>query len=68
MNSRWSKLKKDFYNNDTDKFNISKIPEIFDVIRHDNVKNKHIFIDIDPELIQQLYGVAKLLAHFVVIN
>ncbi len=66
--SRWSKLKKDFYIKETDKFNISKIPEIYDTIRHDYVKNSHIFSKIDHKKLESLYNLAKLMGHFVVIN
>jgi hypothetical protein len=44
---RWSKLQKDFYDSETKKFNISKIPEIYDNIRYDLKKNHQIFNNLD---------------------
>jgi hypothetical protein len=32
---RWKKLANDFYDKDKDLFDVSKIPEIFDMIRFD---------------------------------
>lgn len=47
IDSRWLKLKKEFYDSDTQKYNISKIPEIYDTIRHDLRKNSAIFKKLD---------------------
>lgn len=68
VSSRWSKLKKDFYDSETNKYNISKIPEIYDTIRYDYRKNGLIFKQIDVEVKENLYWLAKLLAYFVVFN
>jgi len=50
VSSRWSKLKKDFYDSQTKKYNISKVPEIYDTIRHDLRKNSLIFNLIDSDI------------------
>jgi len=47
VSNRWSKLKKDFYNRDTKTYNISKVPEIYDTIKHDLRKNSLIFNIVD---------------------
>ena len=68
INSRWCKLKKDFYDHDHFKYNISKIPDIYDTIRHDLRKNRAVFQKIDQDLVETLHKISRLLAHFVVIN
>lgn len=50
VNGRWSKIKKDFYDSDTKKFNISKVPEIYDTIRHDFRKNGLIFNFVEQKI------------------
>lgn len=49
------------------RFNISKIPEIYDTIRHDLSKNKEVFsrLDFDSTAFMEL---AKNFAYFVVSN
>jgi hypothetical protein len=49
-------------------YNISKIPDIYDTIRHDIKKNKLIFLEVDHEVVEKLHKTAKFLAHFIVIN
>lgn len=49
-------------------FNISKIPDIYDTVRHDYHRNKRIFNHIEPGLSLQMYKLSRLLAHFVVCN
>ncbi len=68
VNNRWSKLRKDFFDADTDKFNISKVPEIYDTIRHDLRKNSLIFNLLDKELKERIHYLSKTLAYFTVIN
>ena len=68
VSNLWSKLKKDFYDSNTKNYNISKIPEIYDTIRHDLRKNVLIFDLVDPEVKDDIHQLAKMLAYFVVIN
>lgn len=42
MLRRWSKLEKDFYNRKKEKFEISKIPDIYDSIKYDLMHNRAI--------------------------
>lgn len=64
---RWSKLQKDFYIEDEMRFNISKIPEIYDTIRHDLAKNNKIFSHLEFDSVSFM-NLAKLFAYFVVSN
>ena len=50
------------------KFNISKIPEIYDTIRHDLHRNSYIFKNLEDFDVEQFRLNSKLLAHFVVPN
>lgn len=68
VNNRWSKLKKDIYDSKTGKFNISKIPEIYDTIRHDLRKNSLIFNHMQKDVKDDVLELSKTLAYFVVIN
>ena len=49
---RWAKLEKDFYHKKKDRFDISKIPDIYDCIKYDIVHNK--------DLVLRLTGIAEL--------
>jgi hypothetical protein len=55
IDSRWLKLKKEFYDSDLKKYNISKIPDIYDTIRHDLRKNSVIFKRINQEILDSLH-------------
>jgi inositol hexakisphosphate/diphosphoinositol-pentakisphosphate kinase len=68
IDGRWMKLRKEFYDSEKERYNISKIPDIYDTIRHDLRKNSLIFNKIDQEILDRLHDTAKLFAHFVVIN
>lgn len=57
------KLKKDFYNAHKDKFNISKVPDIYDSIKYDLLHNKNI---LQFPHMEDLYVCSKALADIVV--
>ena len=63
MLRRWSKLEKDFYNNKKEKFEISKIPDIFDSIKYDLMHNRSI---LNFENAYSLYNYTKALADIVI--
>lgn len=63
MLRRWSKLEKDFYNRKKDKFEISKIPDIYDSIKYDLMHNRSI---INFGNAFNLYMCSKALAHVVI--
>ena len=58
---RYVKLKKDFFNQKKNLFDISKIPDIYDNIKYDIIHNKNII----NESGYQLYNEVSLLANFV---
>lgn len=68
IDSRWLKLKKEFYDSESKRYNISKIPDIYDTIRHDLRKNSAIFKRLNPDILDNLHEKARTLAYFVVIN
>ena len=58
---RYVKLYKDFYDEVKNKFDISKIPDIYDNIKYDIIHNKSIIGDTATEL----YKIITILAEFV---
>lgn len=59
---RWAKLKKDFYKAKKDKFDTTKIPDVYDNAMYDMVHNDHLGLEPLPEV----YCVAHTLASYVV--
>lgn len=57
------KLEKDFYNVQKDKFNISKVPDIYDSIKYDLLHNKNV---LHFDHAEDLYVYSKALADIVV--
>ncbi|CAF1415253.1 unnamed protein product [Rotaria sordida] len=60
---RWLKLGKDFYDARKDKFNISKVPDIYDSIKYELLHNKDVLQFLYAE---DLYVCSKALADIVV--
>ena len=58
---RWIKLYQDFFNNKKNRFDISKIPDVYDNIKYDIIHNKSVLND-DA---YNLYYCISLLANFV---
>jgi len=58
---RYVKLKNDFYNTKKNKFDISKIPDIYDNIKYDIIHNKDLMNDDSYELFEEI----SILANFV---
>ena len=58
---RYVKLKNDFYNNKNGKFDISKIPDIYDNIKYDIIHNKDLMDSNAFELFDEI----SILANFV---
>ena len=58
---RYVKLKNDFYNIKKDKFDISKIPDIYDNIKYDIIHNKDLMNSSAYELFDEI----SILANFV---
>lgn len=57
------KLKKDFYDMQKERFNISKVPDIYDSIKYDLLHNKDI---LQFPYAEDLYVCSKALADIVV--
>ncbi|KAG2489657.1 hypothetical protein HYH03_011935 [Edaphochlamys debaryana] len=62
MFDRWHKLLKSFHNGKKDRFDISKVPDIYDSAKYDAIHNAHLGLDV----LEELYIVAKLLADVVI--
>ena len=58
---RYVKLKNDFFNNKKNKFDVSKIPDIYDNIKYDIIHNKDLMNNSAYELFEEV----SLLANFV---
>jgi hypothetical protein len=52
MHDRWSKLYKDFYSEATKMFDLTKVPDVYDMIRYDCLHNHHLRLDGMEELFQ----------------
>lgn len=63
LQRRWAKLEKDFKCTKTKKFDISKIPDIYDCIKYDLQHNQHI---LQFQSAHELHTYAKALADIVI--
>ncbi|KAJ9527101.1 hypothetical protein QJQ45_025193, partial [Haematococcus lacustris] len=61
MYDRWQKLLKSVWNEKKGKFDISKVPDIYDSAKYDAIHNSHLGLDL-----QELYQVARQLARAVI--
>lgn len=68
MRSRWRKLINDFYKTKKESYDISKVPDIFDAIKHDCRHNSHKFKDHlnVRSTLWSIHGLVKSLADIVV--
>lgn len=64
MFARWKKLERDIYNERKGRFDITKIPDVYDSSKYDLVHNTHLKLDG----LGELYAVAKTLADGVIPN
>jgi hypothetical protein len=62
MCERWRKLHKDFYSSKKERFDLSKIPDIYDCIKYDVVHNSSLRLSGT----QELYTLAKAFADVVI--
>ncbi|CAI5477356.1 unnamed protein product [Closterium sp. Yama58-4] len=62
--ARWKKLERDIYNPRKDRFNISKIPDVYDSAKYDLVHNRHLGL----RGLDELYLLAKEMADGVIPN
>lgn len=61
MFDRWRKLLKSFYNPKTNKYDISKIPDIYDSIKYDAIHNRELDLEYEG-----VFKVAHKLAEVVI--
>eukprot|EP00743_Colponemidia_sp_Colp-15_P002625 GILK01002844.1.p1 GENE.GILK01002844.1~~GILK01002844.1.p1 ORF type:complete len:1088 (+),score=205.37 GILK01002844.1:63-3326(+) len=61
MHERWKKLAKDFYHKKTHRFDISKIPDVYDCIKYDFLHNR----DVCDKVAYPLMECAQALADFI---
>ena len=50
MLDRWEKLNKDFFNKKSGMYDLSKVPDVYDMIRYDILHNSHVDLDGMKEL------------------
>jgi inositol hexakisphosphate/diphosphoinositol-pentakisphosphate kinase len=50
MLDRWEKLNKDFFNRNSGMYDLSKVPDVYDMIRYDILHNSHVDLDGMKEL------------------
>ncbi|KJE96389.1 histidine acid phosphatase domain containing 2A [Capsaspora owczarzaki ATCC 30864] len=62
MHKRWEKLLRDFFNKKKAKFDLSKIPDIYDCAKYDVLHNRHLSI----KNMRELYICTKAMADFVI--
>ena len=63
MLRRYQKLDKDLFNRKKNKFDISKIPDVYDCVKYDAIHNQSV---LALKSLPELYDQAKILADFVV--
>ncbi|GAB5367520.1 hypothetical protein AAMO2058_001237500 [Amorphochlora amoebiformis] len=61
LQGRWLNLFEDFYDQKTDTFNTTKIPDIYDNIKYDSLHNRDILTGL-----RKIYIAAKNVANFVI--
>jgi inositol hexakisphosphate/diphosphoinositol-pentakisphosphate kinase len=64
MHARWKKLEQDIYHEKKRRFDISKVPDVYDSAKYDAIHNEHLKL----EGLDYLLPVAKILADGVVPN
>ncbi|OAE33561.1 hypothetical protein AXG93_2139s1140 [Marchantia polymorpha subsp. ruderalis] len=62
MFARWKKLERDVFNERKSRYDISKVPDIYDSVKYDLIHNAHLAL----EKLEELYGVAKELADGII--
>ncbi|CAM6083123.1 unnamed protein product [Calypogeia fissa] len=64
MFARWKKLERDVFNERKSRYDISKVPDIYDSVKYDLLHNTHLKL----EKLDELYNVAKDLADGIIPN
>ena len=58
MHARWKKLEQDIYHPRKGRFDISKVPDVYDAAKYDAIHNSHLSLDG----LEELYRVSRCLA------
>ena len=68
MKQRWDKIIDELYDNNKNKFDCTKIPDVFDSCRYDLLHNKHILMNNNKYSINldEFWKLTELLAGFVI--
>jgi len=68
MYSRWKKLHRDLYHKRKDRFDMSKVPDVYDTAVYDMLHNRHFFIQHRKlcSTLDELYGIVKSFASIVI--
>jgi hypothetical protein len=64
MHARWKKLEQDIYHPRKGRFDISKVPDVYDSAKYDAIHNSHL----ELQGLEELYRVSRCLAEGVVPN
>jgi len=54
MLNRWVKLERELYSSKTEKFDLSKVPDVYDNIRYDALHNSHLGLKDTKELFERV--------------
>jgi len=63
LTERWRLLYRKFYDEDTDTFDLSRVPDVHDNVRFDMLHNPHLGL---TETLEKLYNMAKAMADCIV--
>ena len=63
LTERWRLLYRKFYDEDSDTFDLSRVPDVHDNVRFDMLHNPHLGL---TETLESLYNMAKIMADCVV--
>jgi inositol-hexakisphosphate/diphosphoinositol-pentakisphosphate 1-kinase len=62
---RWEKLNKDFYNKKTGFYDLTKVPEVYDMARYDVIHNSHV-ASTTNSILHELFQIVQLFTDCVV--
>ena len=66
MLDRWEKLNKDLWSSKTGQYDLTKVPDVYDMIRFDVLHNSHLEEQLGDQVMRELYETAAALENSVV--
>ena len=66
VHTRWSKLYNDFYSERKGTFNLSKVPDVYDMSRYDLMHTSDLFDDTFVAILRRVLATVKVLADCVI--